>query len=145
MNRPALLLSAAALAAGVIAGCGDDEDSSEPATSPATSTAAPATGATTNTAQEPAPAPKPKPKPQGGTPVPPGPGAIALPDVVGSKLSDAQKQLEKLGLAGRAESLSGLRAEIKPDWEVCETSPAAGKRVPKASTVTLISDRPGAC
>ncbi len=144
MNRLPLLALALAAAA-LIAGCGDDEDSGD-----ATTTAAPSTAATETAATEPptttatAPPPKPK-KPQAGQPVPPGPGAIKIPNLVGSKLGDAQKELEGLGLAGRAESASGLRAEIKPDWEVCETSPAPGRKAPQGATVILISDKPGGC
>lgn len=123
-----------------IAGCGGDDNSSD-----STSTAAPApTVATTGQSTVPA---KPA-KPPASSPAPsgnPGPPTVKVPDLVGQSLAAAQQVLAKAGLAFRAESTKGDRSQIRSNWEVCETAPAAGRRAPVASPVTLLTAAPGGC
>jgi beta-lactam-binding protein with PASTA domain len=128
----------AALAAGLLAGCGGDDETTTPTlqTTPPASTAStpsPPTGTDTAPATTP-----PVTTPGGG-------GKVALPNLVGSQVGEAQASLVKLGLSGRAESLTASRTEIRPDWDVCETHPAAGVRLAPGSPVTLVTAKPGGC
>jgi hypothetical protein len=138
-----ILLCAALL----IAGCGGGDDnstSSQATTSPAVSVGT--TGQTTVGGQPTKPA-KPA-KPPATAPVPsgnPGPPTAKVPNLVGQPLSTAQAVLARLGLAFRAESTKGDRTQIKSNWEVCETAPAAGHRAPVSSPVTLLTAAPGGC
>ena len=134
-KRLSMLFVAAALAAGVVAGCGDDD---EDTTTPTVQTTVPTTAPTTSVGTEETTAP-PATAPGGEG------GNVSIPELVGVSVKEAQASLLKLGLAGRAESLTGSRTEIKPDWEVCATYPASGKSVDAASSVTLVSAKPGGC
>jgi hypothetical protein len=125
----------------LIAGCGGSDDnstSSQATTSPAVSVAT--TGQTTVQG-------KPT-KPTVTTPAPsghPGPPTVKVPDLIGQSLSSAQQALGDIGLAFRAESTKGDRSQIKSNWEVCQTAPAAGKRAPISAPVTLLTAEPGGC
>jgi serine/threonine protein kinase len=78
----------------------------------------------------------------GRTPVPAG---IAIPPLAGQPLDVAQQRLDALGLQS-TEDGGGLFGVLVPsDWNVCQTSPGAGTRVRKGSTVSLLIDRPGVC
>lgn len=133
-----MALMACVAATGLLAGCGDDDETTTPTaptTQPAPTDSTPGSTTATDTATAPAPP----------TTTPGGGGKVALPDLVGGRLDAAQASLLKLGLSGRAEALSASRTEIKPDWEVCETHPAAGKRLAPGSPVTLVTAKPGGC
>jgi serine/threonine-protein kinase len=60
-----------------------------------------------------------------------GPELIAVPDLQGLKVTDAMKKLTDLGFKVSVPSFN-------PKGHVFDQSPAAGKMIPKGSTVTLI-------
>jgi beta-lactam-binding protein with PASTA domain len=68
-----------------------------------------------------------------------------VPSLAGQPLDVAERQLDDLGLRASEEG-GGLFGVIVPsDWNVCETSPAAGAVVRPNSTIRLLIDRPGVC
>ena len=73
------------------------------------------------------------------------PSGIEVPSLAGQPLDVAEQRLDDLGLRSSEEG-GGLFGVIFPsDWNVCETSPAAGAEVRRGSTVSLQIDRPGVC
>ena len=73
------------------------------------------------------------------------PGGVTVPTLAGQPLDAAEQKLDQLGLRP-SEVGGGLFGVLIPsDWNVCETSPAAGSVVGPGSTVRLLIDRPGAC
>jgi serine/threonine protein kinase len=73
------------------------------------------------------------------------PSGIAVPSLVGQPLDVAEQRLDDLGLRASEEG-GGLFGVLVPsDWNVCQTSPGAGTRVRRGSTVSLLIDRPGVC
>ena len=73
------------------------------------------------------------------------PGGVTVPTLAGQPLDAAEQKLDQLGLHP-SEVGGGLFGVLIPsDWNVCETSPAAGSVVGPGSTVRLLIDRPGAC
>jgi hypothetical protein len=73
------------------------------------------------------------------------PSGIEVPSLAGQPLDTAEQRLDDLGLRS-SEDTDALFGVIFPsDWNVCETSPAAGAEVRRGSTVTLRIDRPGVC
>ena len=78
----------------------------------------------------------------GGSPTPAG---IEVPSLRGQPLDVAEQRLADLGLHA-SEAGGGLFGVLIPaDWDVCETSPAAGTSVRPGSTVRLAIDRPDVC
>ena len=136
----ALLLLAGIFGGTALAGCGgDDEDTtaSIQATTNAASVPERSTGAAAPASPQNPPAVQP---PTNGKPA-----KVVLPNLVGTTVGAAQSTLGKLGLSGRAESVTGDRTEIEQSWEVCETHPGAGRRLAPGSPVTLVSAKPGGC
>ncbi len=75
----------------------------------------------------------------------PAPSGIEVPSLAGQPLDVAERRLDDLGLR-TSEDGGGLFGVLVPsDWNVCETSPAAGSTVRRGSTVRLLIDRPGIC
>jgi hypothetical protein len=73
------------------------------------------------------------------------PDGVTVPSLAGQPLDVAERQLDDLGLRASEEG-GGLFGVIVPsDWNVCETSPAAGAVVRPNSTIRLLIDRPGVC
>jgi beta-lactam-binding protein with PASTA domain len=70
---------------------------------------------------------------------------VAVPDLVGGTLAEAEIKLRTARLVMTAESTKGDRTAIEPDWEVCETVPAAGRRAPAGSPIAVIAAAPGDC
>jgi serine/threonine protein kinase len=73
------------------------------------------------------------------------PTGISVPALAGQPLDVAEQRLDDLGLRS-SEDGGGIFGVLVPsDWNVCETSPAAGSVVRRGSTVRLLIDRPGIC
>ena len=73
------------------------------------------------------------------------PSGIAVPDLAGTPLDQAEARLDDLGLHS-SEQGGGLFGVVVPsDWNVCGTTPGAGTTVPRGTTIELAIDRPGAC
>ena len=73
------------------------------------------------------------------------PSGVTVPSLAGQPLDVAERQLEGLGLRS-TEQGGGLFGVVLPsDWDVCQTSPAAGSVVRPGSTVRLLVDRPDVC
>jgi serine/threonine protein kinase len=73
------------------------------------------------------------------------PGGVTVPTVVGQPLDVAEQRLDDLGLNPSEESTGIFGVLFPSDWDVCETSPAAGSVVSPGSDVKLVVDRPDAC
>jgi serine/threonine protein kinase len=73
------------------------------------------------------------------------PGGVTVPSLVGQPLDVAEERLDRLGL--RSDEVGGglFGVIFASDWEVCETSPAAGTNVRPRSTVKLLIDHLDAC
>jgi hypothetical protein len=81
----------------------------------------------------------------GGDKAPAKPGGIEVPSLAGQPLDAAEQRLDDLGLQSE-EVGGGLFGVVLPsDWDVCETSPPAGSRVRRGSSVRLVIDRPDSC
>jgi serine/threonine protein kinase len=73
------------------------------------------------------------------------PSGISVPALAGQPLDVAEQRLDDLGLRSSEEGGGIFGVLIPSDWNVCETSPAAGSVVRRGSTVHLLIDRPGIC
>ena len=73
------------------------------------------------------------------------PSGITVPSLVGQPLDVAEQRLDDLGLQSSEVGGGLFGALIPSDWDVCETSPAAGSTVRRGGTVQLLIDRPGSC
>jgi serine/threonine protein kinase len=73
------------------------------------------------------------------------PSGIEIPSLAGQPLDVAEQRLDDLGLRSSEEGGGLFGVLIPSDWDVCETTPAAGSVVRLGSTVSLVIDRPEAC
>ncbi len=68
---------------------------------------------------------------------PPDPNVVAVPDLVGDSLDDAQQQLDDLDLDEQDDG-GGLFGVLDPsNWQVIDTHPKAGAKVKRGSVVLL--------
>jgi serine/threonine protein kinase len=73
------------------------------------------------------------------------PTGIEVPSLAGQPLDAAEQRLDDLGLHSSEQSTGIFGVLFPSDWDVCETSPAAGSVVSPGSTVKLVVDRPDIC
>jgi hypothetical protein len=62
--------------------------------------------------------------------------AIAVPDLTGTNPSDATATLRRVGLSASVDDVGGFLQSLLPSSpHVCQTEPAAGRKLPPGSVV----------